>query len=100
MIKGEWADQNPTTVRESNSLINGKSYTVVIQVRKNGLWAYLDGKLKARWETDYSDVGGDTNWNLPGNDTLGLGTYESPTDFWRVDLLEVTGKGRLAANKP
>ena len=93
-INGAWAASNPTTRLENPCLVNGRVYTVVVQVRRNGLWAYVDGKLKSSWKTDYRDLGGDDEWNLPDPARLGLGTYESPSEFRRVSLLEVSGKGR------
>ena len=89
------AASNSTTRHDSNCLDNSRLYTVVLQVRKNGLSAYLDGKLKSSWKTDYRDMGTDTNWGLPDPRFIGLGTYESPTEFRRIELLEVSGKGAL-----
>ncbi len=93
-IKGAWANQNLTTRKVSSCLTNGQVYTVVVQVRKEGLWAYVDGRLISGWRTDYTDLGSDGDWGLPDATKLGLGTYESPTEFRRVDLLEVKGKAR------
>ena len=92
-INGAWANANPTTRHDSNCLENGRVYTVVVQVRKEGLWAYVDGRLKSSWMTDYRDMGSDENWSLPDPRFLGLGTYESPAEFRQIDLLEVSGKG-------
>ncbi len=94
-INGKWADENPTTRIEKSCLDNGQVYTVVVQVRRNGVWAYVDGKLKSSWKTDYSDLTTDENWGLPDATRIGLGTYESPTDFLRISVLEITGKGKL-----
>jgi hypothetical protein len=93
-INGAWAASNPTTRHDTNCLDNGQLYTVVVQVRKDGLHAYVNGKLKSSWKTDYRDMGSDRNWGLPDSNFLGLGTYESPTEFRQIDLLEVTGRGR------
>jgi serine/threonine protein kinase len=93
-INGAWADSNPTTRHGTNCLDNGQVYTVVVQVRKDGVHAYVNGRLKSSWKTDYRDMGSDENWGLPDSRFLGLGTYESPAEFRRIDLLEVTGHGR------
>jgi hypothetical protein len=93
-INGAWAASNPTTRHATNCLDNGQVYTVVVQVRKDGVHAYVDGKLKSSWKTDYRDMGSDENWGLPDSRFLGLGTYESPAEFRQIDLLEVTGHGR------
>ncbi|HVE40263.1 MAG TPA: serine/threonine-protein kinase [Planctomycetota bacterium] len=94
-INGQWAASNPTTRHDSNCLDNGRLYTVVVQVRKDGLCAYVDGKLKSSWKTDYGDMGSDANWGLPEPRFLGLGTYESPSEFRRIEVLEISGKGSL-----
>ena len=63
-------------------------------MRSTGLWAYVNGKLKSSWKTDSTDLSSDENWGLPDAARLGLGTYESPTEFRQLSILEVTGKGR------
>ena len=93
-INGAWADVNPTTRHEADCIVAGQVYTVVVQVRATGIWAYVNGKLKSSWKTDYSDLGSDVNWGLPDAGRLGLGTYESPTEFRAASLLEITGKGQ------
>ncbi len=92
-INGAWAATNPTTRHDSNCLDNGRLYTVVVQVRKDGVAAYVDGRLKSSWKTDYKDMSSDANWGLPESRYLGLGTYESPTEFRRIEVLEISGKG-------
>ncbi len=93
-IQGKWADANPTTRHESPSLVIGEPYTVVVQVRKNGLWAYVNGKLKSHWMTDSSDLSSDGDWGLPDSTRIGLGTYESRAEFVRIQVLDVAGAGR------
>jgi len=93
-INGQWANANATTRNEANCIVEGQIYTVIVQVRANGLWAYVNGRLKSSWKTDYTDLSSDVNWGLPDAGRLGLGTYESPTEFRQVSLLEVSGRGR------
>jgi predicted Ser/Thr protein kinase len=90
-----WANANPTTVTAHPCLENGRLYTVVVQVRRNGMRAYLNGKLLAQWRTDYRDVSIDDSWKLPDPTRIGLGTYEGPTEFRRLQVLEKRGKGRF-----
>ena len=56
--------------------------------------AYVNGRLKSSWPTDYGDLGSDDDWGLPDGTRIGLGTYESRAEFTRVALLEVGGRGR------
>lgn len=91
-IKGAWADSNPTTRHEQNCVPIGQVFSVVVQVRRDGVWAYVNGKLKSSWATDYRDFGSDENWGLPDPRHIGLGTYESETEFRQVELLDVSGR--------
>jgi serine/threonine-protein kinase len=93
-IHGKWAHANATTRNEANCIVEGEVYTVIVQVRADGLWAYVNGRLKSSWRTDYTDLSSDGNWGLPDAARLGLGTYESPTEFREVSILEVTGTGK------
>ena len=93
-INGKWAHQNATTRNEANCIVEGEVYTVIVQVRADGLWAYVNGRLKSSWKTDYTDLSSDVNWGLPDAGRLGLGTYESITEFREVSLLPVSGPGR------
>jgi hypothetical protein len=65
----------------------------VVQVRKDRVRGYLDGKLVMEWKTDYADLGPDANTKLSGS-VLGLFSLQSPMAFYSVELLEVTGKGQ------
>ena len=93
-INGAWASANPTTRLENPCLLNGQPYAVVLQVRRDGVWAYVNGKLKSSWKTDYKDLHADDEWSLPDPSRLGLGTYESPSVFRRISVLEISGRGR------
>ena len=64
-------------------------------IRKHSLTAWLDGKVIRFWPTDYSDCGLRKDWKLRVNGVLGLGAYKGKVTFNRVQLREVTGKGRL-----
>jgi serine/threonine protein kinase len=93
-IRGAWADSNPTTRHESPCVPVGDTFTVVVQVRKNGLWAYVNGKLKSHWLTDYTDMASDEDWGLRDPERIGLGTYESRVVFSRIQLLDISGQGQ------
>jgi len=86
---------NPTTVRMNAALPAGTRHTSVIQVRKNGLTAFLDGKIVTRWPTDYSDFIRSPGWGLRDELALGLGSWQSPTVFNSAEVLEVTGRGKF-----
>ncbi len=86
--------KNPTITRVSNALENNRRHTTVVTVRNHGFAGYLDGKLITQWKTDYKDVSMEKVFSLIDNRLLGVGSFESPTKFYSVELLEITGKGR------
>jgi hypothetical protein len=91
---------HPNTIRTKASLTNGKRHTSVIQVRKDSLTAYLDGKLLTSWKTDGASLTLGQWRALRHPDTLGLCTYNSPTIFHAANLYEVTGQGKVVDAAP
>jgi predicted Ser/Thr protein kinase/tetratricopeptide (TPR) repeat protein len=81
-------------------LENDRPYTAVIQVRRRRVRALLEGRLVEEREGSLEDPASDPAWRLRGDAVLGLGSHESPVVFQRVDLLEVTGRGRRAVSAP
>ncbi len=93
-VRGVYAfEGNATTTRQPGVFKNGQRYRVVLQVRKDGVTAMIDGKVVVRYKTNYSDLSLPQAGKLP-DDALGLGTHESATTFHSIELLEVTGSGR------
>ena len=85
---------NRTTVRSGSCLRTGQT-TSVLAVRKTGVRAYLDGKLISEWATDFSDASLDEHyWNMPDKRLLGLAAHKNNVVFYRIELLELTGKGK------
>jgi len=87
-------DPNPTRKGPLKWLNNGQEYTSVVRIRKLGVAAYLDGKLVSAWQTDFSDMSLFRDWSLRRNDAIGVGSYESPTIFRTIEVIEVTGVGK------
>ncbi len=95
MVKGRTANNNPLTVWTPHSLANNRVYSSVLQVRKNGVRAFLDGRLMNEWKTDFSDASRQRLWKLPNERALGLVSDRAETVFHSIDVNEVTGKGRI-----
>lgn len=91
-VKGAATNSNSTTVQ--SSIQNGQSYTVLVEVRKDGLKAYLNGSLLTQHKTDYSDLTLPQYWALRGKNMLGVGSHESPTMFHKVEVKELNVKGK------
>jgi predicted Ser/Thr protein kinase len=81
-------------------LENDRPYTAVLQVRRQRVRALLEGRLVDERQGSFEDLASDPGWKLPGGAVLGLGSHESPALFQRVDLLEITGRGRRAVSPP
>jgi hypothetical protein len=84
-IGGQTIQDNPTRV-DGVSLVNGRSYTVVLRVRRNRVQAYLDNRLLSTYEGDGSDLRVLEEWNLDDTRALGIGAYNSATTFHSIRL--------------
>jgi hypothetical protein len=93
-VAGANAFTNATAVSRNPAIKNGQEYTSVVQVRKHSIKAWLDGEMLRFWPTDYKDLGMRKDWKLRNNGVLGLGAHNSKVTFTRVQLREVTGKGK------
>src|SRR5205823_5812816 len=101
MIGGVPATLNPTHAEYAVPEDRGRHVSIV-QVRRDGVRAYVDGRQISQWKTDYKDFEGPALvWRLR-TPLLGLGTGQSPTVFHRAEILEVAGKGKALrkANAP
>ena len=98
-IGGKAIAHGPTAHRFPH-LEMARQYTVVVEVRKNGLRGYLDGKLVAQWATDYSDMSAWPVWKFKDDALPGFGCSLSTVAFQEVKLREVTGKGTFTRGAP
>ena len=86
--------------RGERAIVNDRPYTLVLQVRRTGVKALLEGREIAARQTDFADMSVPAAWALRNPGVLGIGSHRSPTVFQRVDLLEVAGRGRRAPPAP
>jgi hypothetical protein len=95
LVRGQRVANNATTIRRPACFENGRVYTSTVQVRKDGVAAYVDGQRLAAWRTsDFQDMDIYHVWKMRDATALGLATCGSSYAIQRVELLEVTGKGR------
>jgi S1-C subfamily serine protease len=93
-VDGKNTYRNATTIRTGQPLQNGRIHTSVLQVRQDGIAAYLDGRLISRWVTDYRDVKINRGWAGANPRLLGIACWEIEARFHKIDVLEITGKGK------
>jgi hypothetical protein len=91
-IDGKDIDTNPTGL--PYRLQNGQRYVSLVKVRKNGVQAFLDGRLVDQWKTDYKDMSSPDQYALHNLRTLGVAAWESPTIFYSAKVTEITGTGK------
>ncbi|HLX62412.1 MAG TPA: sigma-70 family RNA polymerase sigma factor [Planctomycetota bacterium] len=84
---------NPTTVWAKDFIENGRRYESIVQVRKQGYAAFIDGKLISFWERGYKGSHSSKEWRLPTPGALGIGSSNSQTTFHSLQVLEITGTG-------
>ncbi len=72
----------------------GVTQTSLVEVRKDGVKAYLDGKLISQWKT-YSDLSMNSSWSLRDEKRLGIATYKTAIAFQKIEVVEISGKGKV-----
>jgi hypothetical protein len=87
-IDGKGVSENPTCVRVKTEL--GRKYTSIVQVRNDGIKAFLDNKLVAEWRTDYHDMSLKKHWVLRDDRHLGFGSLGTSVIFHSLELLPVS----------
>ena len=93
MVKGASINSNPTGVKAPPVEPN-RRYVSLVEVRNDAVCGYLDGKLVVKWKTNYADLEAFQGWLLRDPSLLGVGC-QSPAVFHRIEVREVTGKGKL-----
>ena len=99
-IGGKVVNQNVSGVAMAQNLVNGRRYVSLVEVRKDGVKAYLDGRFVTAWKTDYADMSLDPALRLRDARALGLGAGQSALTVYQVAVREVTGQGTLARTAP
>ena len=69
----------------------GVRHTSLVKVRKDHIQAIVDGAVVVDYKTDYHDLSRLDDWSFRNNDKLGVGTWNKPTRFHKVELIDKTG---------
>ena len=91
VVGGQRPGTNATTVKLP-PLQNGRKYTSLVQVRKNYVAVFLDGKQVGNRNTNYSDLQTIPEWRLRDETLLGVGSFQSPTIFHSIEVAPVESK--------
>ena len=78
--------------KASLRLTPGKRHVSVVRVRNNRVQGYIDGQLLVDAVTDFKDFSKNPELGQPDNSRLGLGSYNAPARFHKVEVIEITPK--------
>lgn len=96
-VQGKRANELSSSNRTNGLIQNDKRYTLIIQVRRDVLRAYLNNRFICDCRAPNQDLGVFSAQVLfgfkPGQ--LGVGTFFSVYEFHQIEVLEVTGKGQV-----
>jgi len=88
------------TILRPKFLTNGQRYRSVVEVRRTGLRALLDGEPLVKWGSDpksYERLDISPNQKLRDALHLGLSTYDRSVRFHKITVREITGTGKVDA---
>ncbi len=87
---------NTTRVKQPSCLTTGQRYESVLRVRRGETTALLDGQIITRTPTNYRELTNPSVYHLRGNPgQLGIASWESPTAFHVVEVIEHSGPGTM-----
>ena len=95
MVKGAGIGENKATQKKDQWIVEGRRYTSVVKIRKDGVAAYLDGQLVTSVKTDYSDMGIWPDWKLSRKNAVGIGQWKDRVRFDTVEIIAITGQGKV-----
>jgi len=73
----------------------GRRYESRVEVRRDRISGFLDGKELVNWPTDFQEMSIDPMFVFPNPKALGVGIWWSRTTIHEISVREVTGRGRL-----
>jgi len=91
LVKGQSSTTNPSSVKAR--LENNKKYTLVFQVRAEGVRVFLDNKMLTQW-ADYKDLSLPTAWKMKNETAIGLANQNCKVTYHSIDVLDVQGTGK------
>jgi hypothetical protein len=87
-------DRVSSNIKRPGVLSNGVRNQVVIQVRRECLRAYLNGKLIVGCQVDDSGLSSNPDFNSSQPNQMGLMTWNSVYEFHSLEVRPITGEGK------
>lgn len=90
--------RNPT--RTEVSFHARKWYTLLLQVRRDRIRAFLNGAPFVDYQTDGSELSLIPKWQLRSPRVVGIQSCQNPTIFSTVQVIELSGPGQVLRGTP
>ena len=90
-VDGKNLNNNPTTV--VHPLKNGVKYVTEVRIRDKSVTGFIDGKKIVRYNTNYQNLSDESSYGFKDG-FLGLYLHKHFTKIYRLQVREVTGRGR------
>jgi hypothetical protein len=93
---GKWITDtgNASLTTITATMNDAGPHTSLLEVRKDRIRCYYDGTLIRDYKTDFSDLSMHSDWKLRSEQVMGLGLWDSATEFQKVEVTEISGKGK------
>ncbi len=82
--------RNRTQKKLPEELNDTKRHRSIVQVRNDGVKLLIDDKLVSEFATDFVNLSRNSVWRCNDDHFLGLGVWEGPTVFHRVEVIEIS----------
>ena len=87
-VAGKRFDNNPACLFSKNFLEQNHKYSTVVEVRKDRVSAYLDGRLLVEWTPDMGAIKAQSAWKLNDQSHPALATWNSEVVFYSFEIVE------------
>jgi hypothetical protein len=95
-VQGKRLSDNDTAFKDKDLIRNNQKFSVVVQVRERSIKAYVDGKLVSTCDVEPNEVAiSASDWTTPFLERLNVGSWQSLYEVHSLQVLELSGKGRL-----
>ncbi len=88
-------DKGNPSRRSLEAVKKGAKHRCVVQVRNDSISALFDGTNICTWKTDYKDMSNTSKWALKDHSLLGVASWKSSIVFHTIEVVEVTGEGKV-----
>jgi len=94
-VGGDALVTSPASILLPAEPLLNRRFESLIEVRRDRVTAYLDGKKMVEWKTDYHEMNLDQGLLLPNAKAIAVGNWGNILLFHDISVREVSGKGTL-----